>query len=217
MPKAGCPDALWLPVEAGVVLEESRVTVRWATAQDWHTLARTVYPDLLTLDLDVLTHAFKTCFFKNPKSNDLIAKQDIWRVDIKHEMTKPLAGVFAPIVRAMERENKRRLDALDRVRLLEGYAAPNKSLAENWVRVRVTDALADAYLGETIAAPAPTLEWFTYYRGLFGPNRVSAQDLWVDLFTKGVHLEGRQGSFAFLVSLDAGGDARHMYSQFERI
>ncbi|MCA0369567.1 MAG: hypothetical protein LCH26_00475 [Proteobacteria bacterium] len=191
--------------------------MRWATAQDWRTRGRIVYPDLLTLDLDILTDAFKTCFFNNPKSNDLIAKQDIWRVDVRHEMTKPLAGVFAPIVRAMERENKRRLDALERVRLLEGYAVPDPHVTQTWVEVKMSDTLVGAYLGETIAAPAPTLEWFTYYQGLFGPNRVSALDLWVDLFTKGAHLEGNQGSFAFLVSLDAGGDARHMYSQFERI
>lgn len=191
---------------------DTHVSVTWDEARAWQDVGRIQLPELLTLDLGTLTKAFVTCFFKNPKSEELIAKQDDWHVDVRLEMTKPLAGVFEPVVRAMERENKRRLEALARARLLEAYDAPDQSVARAWVSFEVPGVLKACLLGRVQPGPAPLLEWFAYYRSLFGPERPDIQDVWRDLFLKGACLLGRPTPWIFLKVLEEGEEARALHS-----
>lgn len=213
MPKKHvCPQTLWLPLGENIHIVENHVSVIWDEARAWQNLGRIQLPALLTLDLDVLTKAFVTCFFNNPKSEELIARQDQWHVDVRAETAKPLAGVFEPVVRAMERENKRRLAALTRLRLLEAYDAPDASVACSWISFEVPGALKTCLLGQVQPGPTLLLEWFAYYRSLFGPERPDIQDVWRDLFLKGAHLKGRPTPWVFLKTLEEGEEARALHS-----
>lgn len=181
------PDFLYLPLTEKDDLIQDTPLVRWDSFQQWREREKILLPALMTTDFKILKEVFSRYFFASPKSKEIIHQQDIWRVDIFDEMAKECGGVFHPIIASMKRENIKRLEMLEHVRLLELFEAPYFRRSHRWLKVRHIDC-QDSFpnlkpLEMVHQIPEP-LQEESYLKGLFGPNRMPMEDLYNSLFHK---------------------------------
>lgn len=181
------PDFLYLPLVGKDDFVHDTPLVKWDSFTQWRACEKVFLPSLMTSDFAILKEVFSRYFFASPKSKEIIHQQDIWRVDIVEEMAKECGGVFNPIIASMKRENIKRLEILDHVRLLELFETPCVTLSHRWLKVRPIDC-QDSFpnlkpLERVHQSPEP-LQEEVYLKGLFGPNRMPMEDLYDSLFHK---------------------------------
>lgn len=181
------PEFLYLPIRDGDTISSEGALIAWDSFAQWCERQKISLPSLMTTDFKILKEVFARYFFASPKSKEMIHQQDMWRVDIVEEMAKACGGVFNPIIASMKRENIKRLEMLNHVRLLELFEAPMATRAYRWLKVHPFtphDSFPNLKPLETVFQTPEPLQEEPYLKGLFGPKRTPMEDLYESLFHK---------------------------------
>jgi hypothetical protein len=212
------PEYLYVPLAENESFSVDLPLLRWCSFAQWRQHRQIALPTLMTTDFKALKEVFSRYFFASPKSKGMIHQQDIWRVDIVEEMAKACGGVFNPIIASMKRENIKRLEMLDHVRLLDLFDAPVAMRAHRWLKVRPFtshDSFPNLKPVEVVDQAPEPLQEGPYLKGLFGPKRMPMEDLYESLFHKTVNQTNAPASWVSYTTLSQGSSSDVLWGSLD--
>lgn len=181
------PNVLYLQVrEADVFSFLETGTLTWLTVGDFVQDVGLELPKLLTGTFQDLRDIFFKNFMSNPKSREIIALQDQWRLDIAEEFQKPNAGVFKNTIQTMVKTNEQRWKTLEKLRLLRVFekTGPRKGFVSLKVCPRKIETTLFTKMIPVVCREGVTdsLQEKIFMRGMFGPKYTPIEHLYKDLF-----------------------------------
>lgn len=162
-------------------------TLTWQSLDAFMTNAQITLPKLLTGSFEELRDIFFRHFMSNPKSQEVIASQDQWCVDIVKEFHKPRAGVFENTIQAMVCTNEERHEALQKIRFLSFFEKkPTANLGAAVLKIDCHHVDPELFRHMVPVCyqddRPPLLQEKVFLRGMFGPQKTPLDFLVQDLF-----------------------------------
>tara|TARA_A100000171_G_scaffold47768_1_gene54291 strand:+ start:1407 stop:2180 length:774 start_codon:yes stop_codon:yes gene_type:complete len=186
---SGVPETLYccLSLQEALKLFQTGL-LTWHTVPEFLAQNDLALPRLLTENFRELRDIFFHYFMENPKSREVIARQEQWNVDIVKEFKKPSAGVFHNTIQTMVRTNQKRHETLKKLRLLSFFT--EVSLNPEIICIEFSPRHIDHGLFKNLIPVtysdqlSPRLEERAFLKGMFGPEWVEIETLYHDLFAQ---------------------------------